>query len=1348
MAQDRAALLAEAYRRDILPPNQKALYEEALRRGLLGEKEVSVAGEVGAFGSGVNRGIASAAGMPVDLVNAGLNLAGLGTEKPVGGSEWWKDRMGNVIDGAQVMTGNKPTGRAIIDAKAQTQAGRIAARVGEELGATALPMGAAMSLPRAASATGRAIQSSLAGVNNWDRGAQFGMAVGSGVGAGVAQEAAPGNQWAELAGSLAGGLGAGAGLYAGGQAVNIAAPLISQGAREQAAGNVIRRFNTPIEDMRARLIEQGYTPDDAQRMAQRIADQGLEAGLESADRSLVDGSKLTTAQSMQNPGLAQLERVLRSEDAQQGGRFAVRDAERAAAQRGAISAQAPEGRGAEGVADMVQGRFNQFRTDTADQVTGAQAATDLQLGLLGPGQDAVAAGGVIRKDLADARTAAKRGEKNLWSALDQNQDLALEMSAGREAALRMRKEIGPYAAAPTGDVAGILDAAAQLPGVVRFADLQQLRSRVQQAASDLKKAGNAVDLRRVQAVSDGLDQDIARAAFEQDGGIPAGAASAPRRAASGPQQGSTVYTPSGTGIDTEFELVDLAGPGAPVVSHMDDFRPNPSFPQELQPRDRGRAASEAQITEMAGKLNPERLGAGGVGDGAPIIGPDGVTESGNGRMLAIRRAYLNGGKQAAGYRDWLVQQGYDVEGMAQPALVRRRVNDLSPEQRLAYVKEANGGPGLRMSAVEQARADASMIGDDILSLYRGGALDDTSNVDFIRSVAGKLGSGESAALATKGGAMSVEGQRRLSAALLAKAFGSDSALVSSMLETGDVNIRSLGKALTDAAPGVAQLKARIAAGEVPAEFDPTAALLDAVKVVQQARKGGIPISDVLAQVDAFNPLHPQAETFLLAAYGDGFKRVSTGRTKAALDTYISDAMRQTGGGDMFGPGPTGADVWAAARRKAAGIVEPDVPPAGTVADGTTLPDATRSRVEQGAGSSATMPGGTGSDKIIGSGLSANFGADEAATYRAARAATSERKGTFDNSGSVGPVLRQGGFQARDGVYAMPVEQVAGRFFNSGAASHTDMQEFIRAAGDRTSAIKALQDFAVGDLRRVAVGADGWLDAARWGTWMKNHGNALRAFPELANRLNRVSRAQSMVDHLGDRRDAALKGFERSEAGKFLSQDPRAAVASVLGSNKKTEGLRQLVRMAKGDADRLGEIRRGVLDNMLSSIENNGGVDAAGELVLSQAKTTGFLKSNADALRASGVFSGDHLNALRAIEEDMRRATYVNTVGRAVGSPTYQNFSAGALLGQITLGLAGPDSPLAGTLLRPVSWLYRLPDDQVRRLLHDAMLDPAVAKRLVGRASQEKMNWVGETLRRRAVATGLISPASVSAMGSE
>jgi hypothetical protein len=46
----------------------------------------------------------------------------------------------------------------------------------------------------------------------------------------------------------------------------------------------------------------------------------------------------------------------------------------------------------------------------------------------------------------------------------------------------------------------------------------------------------------------------------------------------------------------------------------------------------------------------------------------------------------------------------------------------------------------------------------------------------------------------------------------------------------------------------------------------------------------------------------------------------------------------------------------------------------------------------------------------------------------------------------------------------------------------------------------------------------------------------------------------------------------------------------------------LVWLAKGNAVKIGEIRRGVIDNMPFSIENNGSVDAAAKPVLSQAAT--------------------------------------------------------------------------------------------------------------------------------------------------
>ena len=54
-----------------------------------------------------------------------------------------------------------------------------------------------------------------------------------------------------------------------------------------------------------------------------------------------------------------------------------------------------------------------------------------------------------------------------------------------------------------------------------------------------------------------------------------------------------------------------------MTSHDNGLRQNPDFP-ELQPRDRGRAASEAQIAKIENGINPELLAESPkASDGAP-----------------------------------------------------------------------------------------------------------------------------------------------------------------------------------------------------------------------------------------------------------------------------------------------------------------------------------------------------------------------------------------------------------------------------------------------------------------------------------------------------------------------------------------------------------------------------------------------------------------------------------------------------------------------------------------------------------------------------------------------------------
>jgi hypothetical protein len=1102
----------------------------------------------------------------------------------------------------------------------------------------------------------------------------------------------------------------------------------------------------------------------------------------------------------------------------------------------------------------VRDRLAQFQQRAGQQVAGAQGRVDQRVGALGPGLGPVEAGTAVREELGAARTAAKQGESNLWNRLQDNEDLALEVGAGPANARKMLGEISPSAKPPSGDAAGVLEAAANLDGVVRWRELQDLRSWAAQTSSDLARAGDAVNKRRVDAVLRGLDDDIARAVGDDAAPGPAAGAAPPRPPSSGgpgPAPSGAVFTPDGQRIETDWRLVDLAGPDAPIVSHTPDFRPNPDYPQALQPRNRDRAASEAQVVRMAGELNPERLGAGGVGDGAPIIGPDRVTESGNGRLLAIDRAYRNGGRPAEQYRAWVEAQGHDTTGMDRPALVRVRTNELNDADRARWTEGANAGPGLKLSPAEQAAVDARRVSDDTLALYRGGALDDAGNVDFARAFVKQAAPGDAGTLSTASGQLSLEGVRRMQAAMLHKVYG-DAPIVQTLLETGDDNIKALGRALADTAPQMAQLRVAIARGDVPAQFDPVATITDAARVVSQARKSGTAIGDVLAQADAFNPTNPHTAAFLGAAYGDGFKRVSYGRATEALRTYADEALRQTGG-DMFGPGPAAGDVWAAAQRRARGIGDDPSDPKQGLLGGTAAPklpaalrggspryrasqinfasdvdkaiyivsDPNRSgshgdysrwlssldisagdisrrgreirdflkssdggeavdipasalgagRGEAGgavppagpaAGAGAGGGGGPGgsSDRaglgrtVVGDGLTPNFGPDDAAQYRAARAATAERKQTFDR-GAPGQALQKGGYNARgENGYAMPVEQVAGKFFNAGKSSATDMAEFLRAAEGRGAAVQALRDYAIGDLRRVAVDDAGRVDPKRWAAWVAKHDAPLRSFPEVRRDLSNVAAAQRSLDRVTGLRDQAVKGFEKSSAGKFLDgTDPDAAFASVIRSGNRTQGLTQLVRMAKGDEGKLGQLRRAAVDHMLKSIENTGAVDSAGNQQLSAAKAIRFMGDNGKALQRSGLMTPSQIAVLRAAEEDLRRGTYVATVGKIPGSPTYQNFSSAALLGRLALDIEGRGGGAIGTFFsgalgntvgRAANFLYQVPDKQIRELITDAMLDPKLARELMARATPDRMETIWSAIGRRAMRAGLVSAATSQA----
>lgn len=362
------------------------------------------------------------------------------------------------------------------------------------------------------------------------------------------------------------------------------------------------------------------------------------------------------------------------------------------------------------------------------------------------------------------------------------------------------------------------------------------------------------------------------------------------------------FTATGRRVDVKYEVTDLRNL---IPSHDDAMRPNPAFPADLQPRDRARAASEAQIQEIAGRLEPERLGpSADASTGAPIVGPDNVVESGNGRVLALRRAPED---RRAAYRAWLASQGYNVEGISNPVLIARRVEALSEQERVAFVREANAATAMRMGASEQAAADAAVVGK-IVELYQPGEVAAAANQPFLRAFAQALPASERAALVTKAGALSQEGVRRVQGGLLHAAYG-DAQLVGKLMESTNNDIKSIGGALVDNAAAWARMRARAKAGEIAPDVDRTADLLGAVRLIERGRAEGTKAADMLAQGALFDS--PEATRLFVAMFhadADLSRAASRAAISERLGGYIDEANKTQAGPDLFGAPPPKAEA--------------------------------------------------------------------------------------------------------------------------------------------------------------------------------------------------------------------------------------------------------------------------------------------------------------------------------------------------------------------------------------------------------------------------------------------------------
>lgn len=545
---------------------------------------------------------------------------------------------------------------------------------------------------------------------------------------------------------------------------------------------------------------------------------------------------------------------------------------------------------------------------TVKDVAKNLAQESTEEGLQGSPEDLVQHGAVVQAD-PDKKL-------DVAGSLAQNMAAGAAMGGGGTLAVYGKQSYddfrrgGPTEGPSSGDRAGPLpDNAPAAADILGVPETEQKPTAAEKALFEPKSL-TALD--RVEAIDTDLQTATPERATELIGERESITKSWPATIEGGE---TTFSTEAGARVGAKYALIEA---GDLVTSHDENLRPSNVYPPELQPRERDRHASEMQVSGIVQKLDPARLGlSADAATGAPIIGADGLVESGNARSIALKRIYQANGQKAEDYKAFIrsnaAQFGIDpatVDTLQKPVLVRVRT---TPVNRAEFARQANAATVAQMSPSEQARSDAARLDvlDDLRPTEDG---DFSTSRDFIRRFMAKIPATEQASMLDSSGQLSQTGYARIRNAVLAKAYG-DSPVLVRMVESMDDNLRNIGKALMQAAPEVAKIRQDVADGAL-FDADITPDLMAAVEELSVLRDSGRSIQDALAQAGMFGEKYSPETRELLQFLDENIRRP---KQMAEFIRRYTEALRAAGNpnqGSLLGEtaAPNKGDLLTAAKR--------------------------------------------------------------------------------------------------------------------------------------------------------------------------------------------------------------------------------------------------------------------------------------------------------------------------------------------------------------------------------------------------------------------------------------------------
>lgn len=348
-------------------------------------------------------------------------------------------------------------------------------------------------------------------------------------------------------------------------------------------------------------------------------------------------------------------------------------------------------------------------------------------------------------------------------------------------------------------------------------------------------------------------------------------------------------------IPVDYEIVEAKD----LLTSNDELgNINKDYPQYLQNRDRSRKELVLQVNSIAENIEPERLGKNVVAtEGAPIVMGDNIVAMGNGRAQAVKLAYVKG--KAEEYKEYLKQQGFNIDGFDKPVLVRKMRGEYSENVMRKLIEDANIAGTSQFSVSEQAIGDAQKISRETISLYDAESeLDTAINRKFLREAFNEIiPETERGRYLDDAGNITQEGIKRVKNATLAYVMP-DKRVLSSILETEDEVIRKASQAIMEASPSIVSFENDIDTGNIDKSYSILDDIRTAFNLYSAAKKSGSNVRAYIKNLDMLNDYTPAQQQIT-----NWFVETkNAGELRNRINNYIQNARVEgdTKQGNMFG----------------------------------------------------------------------------------------------------------------------------------------------------------------------------------------------------------------------------------------------------------------------------------------------------------------------------------------------------------------------------------------------------------------------------------------------------------------